>query len=117
MGTSSAIAHFGRYHAIRNCIFLYVKNVPHPLCWKYLPKFLLGLFLMGLNDVRRRRFRAIAGAYLEAARQLPRLLAKRRRVQSTRSVPVSYIDSILIHPLPPTQKNLIRLAGVLPWRG
>jgi GT2 family glycosyltransferase len=117
MGTSSGLDHFNRYQAIRNCIYLYVKNVPGPLCWKYLPKFLLGLFLMGLNDVRRRRFRAIGGAYLEAARQLPRLLAKRRRVQSTRSVPVSYIDSILIHPLPPTQKNLIRLAGVLPWRG
>jgi GT2 family glycosyltransferase len=115
MGTSAGLDHFSRYQAIRNCIYLYVKNVPGPLCWKYLPKFLLGLFLMGLNDVRRRRFRAIAGAYVDALRQLPRLLAKRRQVQDARTVSVQYIDSILIHPLPPTQKNLIRLAGVLRW--
>jgi GT2 family glycosyltransferase len=114
MGTSAAISNFGRYHAIRNCIYLYVKNLPAPLCWKYLPKFLLGLALMAANDVRRRRFRAIAGAYLDAARHLPEILRKRRHVQASRRVDVRYVDSILIHPLPPTQKNLLRMAGVLP---
>jgi len=118
MGTSATLSHFGRYQAIRNCIYLYVKNLPSPLCWKYLPKFLLGLFLMGLNDFRRRRFLAIVGAYFEALGQLPRLLAKRRGIQTNRVVSVEYIDSILIHPLPPTQQRLIRLAGALrlPWR-
>lgn len=113
MGTSSTIEHFGRYQAIRNCIYLYVKNLPHPLCWKYLPKFLTGLALMAANDVRRHRFGAIAGAYLEAVRHLPRTLAKRRRVQATRRVPVSYVDAVLVHPLPPTQRGLIRLRNVL----
>lgn len=116
MGTSATITNFGRYHAIRNCIYLYVKNMPAPLCWKYLPKFLLGLALMAVNDVRRRRFRAIAGAYLEAARNLPALLRKRREVQASRRVDVGYIDSILIHPLPPTQKTLLRMARALPWK-
>jgi GT2 family glycosyltransferase len=113
MGTSSTISNFGRYHAIRNCIYLYVKNLPHPLCWKYLPKFLAGLTLMAANDVRRRRFLAIAAAYIDALRHLPSLLAKRRRVQSTRRVPVSYIDSVLVHRLPPTQRGLIRLRNLL----
>ena len=115
MGTSATMANFGRYQAIRNCIYLYVKNMPAPLCWKYLPKFLLGLVLMAVNDVRRRRFRAIAGAYLEAARNLPGLLQKRREVQASRRVDVGYIDSVLIHPLPPTQKTLLRVARLLPW--
>ena len=115
MGTSSTMAHFGRYQAIRNCIYLYVKNVPHPLCWKYLAKFLAGLTLMAANDVRRRRFTAIAGAYVEALRQMPALLAKRRRIQAARRVPVSYIDSVLIHPLPPTQRGLIRLRNLVRW--
>jgi GT2 family glycosyltransferase len=114
MGTSATIEHFGRYHAIRNCIYLYVKNVPAPLFWRYLPKFLLGLTLMAANDVRRRRFRAIARAYLDAAIHLPRMLRKRRRVQAARRVEVGYIDSILVHPLPPTQKTLLRLAKALP---
>jgi GT2 family glycosyltransferase len=113
MGTSATIANFGRYQAIRNCIYLYVKNMPAPLCWKYLPKFLLGLALMGANDVRRRRFRAIAGAYLEAAVNLPDLLRKRRHVQASRRVQAGYIDSILIHPLPPTQRTLVRMARPL----
>jgi GT2 family glycosyltransferase len=118
MGTSASLPHFGRYQAIRNCIFLYVKNVPHPLVWRYLPKFMLGLTLMALNDVRRRRFRAIAGAYLDAARHLPALVRKRREIQAGRRVEVSYIDSILVHSLPPTQKTLVRLARLrlLPQR-
>jgi GT2 family glycosyltransferase len=119
MGTSAALPHFGRYQAIRNCIFLYVKNLPSPLVWRYLPKFLLGLLLMAVNDVRRRRFRAIAGAYLDAARHLPAMLRKRRAVQASRRVEVDYIDSILIHALPPTQKTLVRMASLrlIPRRG
>jgi GT2 family glycosyltransferase len=112
MGTSARLGHFGRYQAIRNCIFLYVKNLPSPLVWRYLPKFLLGLLLMGLNDVRRRRFRAIAGAYLDAARRLPAMLRKRHEIQAGRRVDVAYIDSILVHQLPPTQKTLVRLAAL-----
>jgi hypothetical protein len=112
MGTSAALPHFGRYQAIRNCIFLYVKNLPTPLVWRYLPKFLLGLTLMAANDVRRRRFRAIVGAYLDAARRLPAMLRKRRKIQAARRVEVAYIDSILVHPLPPTQKTLVRMAGL-----
>jgi hypothetical protein len=72
--------------------------------------------LMGANDVRRRRFRAIAGAYLEAVRNLPALLRKRRQVQASRRVGTEYIDSVLIHPLPPTQKTLVRMARALPWK-
>jgi GT2 family glycosyltransferase len=116
MGTSARLNHFGRYQAIRNCIYLYVKNLPAPLLWRYLPKFLLGLLLMAGNDVRRRRFRAIAGAYVEAAAHLPALLAKRRQVQASRRVTVGYIDSIIVHSLPPTQKTLLRMANVVRWR-
>jgi GT2 family glycosyltransferase len=114
MGTSSTIANFDRYHALRNCIYLYVKNMPAPLHLKYLPKFVLGLLLMAANDVRRRRFHRLLGAYGDALRHLPYLLRERRRVQATRRVPVSYIDSILIHPLPPTQRRLLRIRNALP---
>jgi GT2 family glycosyltransferase len=110
MGTSATLPHFGRYQAIRNCVYLYVKNLPSPLVWRYLPKFLLGLALMAANDVRRRRFRAIARAYMDAGRHLPAMLRKRRQVQTGRRVEVAYIDSILVHTLPPTQKTLVRMA-------
>ncbi len=113
MGTSSTMPHFGRYHAIRNCIYLYVKNMPGRLAVRYLPKLLAGLALMAANDVRRRRFRFVASAYLETVGQLPQLLRKRARVQSSRRVSSQYIDSVLVHPLPPTQKNLLRLRDAL----
>jgi GT2 family glycosyltransferase len=118
MGTSSTITNFDRYHALRNCIYLYVKNMPAPLHVKYLPKYALGLGLMAANDVRRRRFHHMIGAYRDAIRHLPRLLHERQRVQATRRVPVSYIDSILVHPLPPTQRRLLRVrnAFVAPAR-
>jgi hypothetical protein len=67
---------------------------------------------MGINDVRRRRFWAIAGAYRDAALALPALLRKRREVQATRRVEVGYIDSIIVHELPPTQRTLVRIAGL-----
>jgi hypothetical protein len=114
MGTSAMLPHFSRYQAIRNCIYLYSKNVPHPLVWRYLPKFALGLLLMAANDVRRRRFRAIARAYLDAGLHLPAMLRKRRQLQARRRVDVDYIDSILVHSLPPTQKTLLRMTRV--WR-
>jgi hypothetical protein len=40
------------------------------------------------------------------------MLRKRRRVQAARRVEVAYIDAILIHELPPTQKTLVRKAGL-----
>jgi GT2 family glycosyltransferase len=117
MGTSATITNFGRYHAIRNCIYLYTKNMPGWLYWRYMPKYLLGLALMAGNDVRRRRFRSMLGAYLDAARHLPQLARKRKLVQSTRTVSVRYIDSILVHPLPPTQRRLLKaLGGLAPFR-
>lgn len=108
MGTSRRMPHFDRRQMIRNSIYLWVKDMPAPLCWLYLPKLLCGLLLMGLNDLRRRRFRMIAGAYAEALRALPALVRQRRTVQSRRTVPAAYIDSLLIHPLPPMQRELLR---------
>ncbi len=113
MGTSATIANFDRYHALRNCIYLYVKNMPAPLHLKYLPKFGVGLLLMAANDVRRRRFHRMLGAYWDALRHMPYLLRERRRVQATRRVEVGYIDSILVHPLPPTQKRLLRIRNAM----
>jgi GT2 family glycosyltransferase len=113
MGTSGTIANFDRYHALRNCIYLYVKNMPAPLHLKYLPKFALGLALMAANDVRRRRFHRLLGAYRDAVRHLPQLVRERRRVQASRQVSVGYIDSILVHELPPTQKRLLRIRDAL----
>jgi GT2 family glycosyltransferase len=113
MGTSGTIADFDRYHMLRNCIYLYVKNMPAPLHLKYLPKFLLALLLMAANDVRRRRLHRVLGAYREAMGHFPELLRERRRVQASRRVPVDYIDSILVHPLPPTQKRLLRIRDAL----
>jgi GT2 family glycosyltransferase len=119
MGTSATIANFDRYHMLRNSIYLYVKNMPAPLHVRYLPKFLVALALMAANDVRRRRFNCLLGAYWDALRHLPYLLRQRRRIQATRRVPVSYINAILVHPLPPTQKRLLRMRNALaaPSRG
>ena len=109
-GHELGIAHFGRYQAIRNCVYLYVKNMPAPLCWRYLPKFVLGLALMAANDVRRRRLRAIAVRIWRRCATCHGCSAERRRIQSRRRVSVAYIDSILVHPLPPTQRNLVEAA-------
>lgn len=106
-GTSSKLGTFGRYHTSKNFHYVYLKNMPGRLFWKYLPKAAVASLLMIVHDIKRLQFHRIAGAYLEAARRFPANLKKRRRIQKTRRVSLAYINSILYHPLPPTQKTLL----------
>jgi GT2 family glycosyltransferase len=113
MGTSSRLPGFDRRQMLRNSVLLWVKDMPAPLWWRYAPKLLCGLTLMALNDLRRGRPRIPLEALLGSIRLLPEMLDKRREVQRARTVPVAYIDSLLIHPLPPIQRRLLR--GQLRW--
>jgi GT2 family glycosyltransferase len=95
---------FARYHSVKNIIFLYTKNMPGWLYWKYLPLFWASLVLLLVNDAGR----GLLGSYFKglgsALRQMPGVLADRRRIQRGRKVSIGYVDSILYHKLPPIQK-------------
>jgi GT2 family glycosyltransferase len=77
---------FTLYHSYRNLLWTYLKNMPSPLVWLYLPHCVLmnGLILGGY--LLRGRGRVIASAYRDALRQLPRVIRERRAIQSRRVV-------------------------------
>lgn len=90
---------FARYHAHRNLVWAYVKNMPGALFWLYLPYHLLlnaaslALFtLQGRWVVWRAKRDAVLG--------LPRCLRKRRAVQAGRRVPASAVRAMLRGGLP-----------------
>lgn len=82
--TTGLISAFTIYHSMRNQLWTYVKNMPGPLLWLYLPQHLLvtGLSVMAYSSHGLGRA-ALAGK-LDGVRGLPRVLAERRRIQAAR---------------------------------
>jgi GT2 family glycosyltransferase len=108
-GTSSKHAGFSRYHTVKNFVFLYTKNMPGLLYWKYLPKYWLMAGLMFGSDLNRGLLKENLKGNLKAISQLPWVLTDRFKIQHSRKVTGTYIDSILYHQLPPTQRSFAAL--------
>lgn len=108
-GTSGKHPGFGRYHTVKNFHYTYTKNMPTKLYWKYLPKYWLMTGLMFGSDLRRGLVKENLRANAEAMRQLPSVLRDRRKIQRLRKVSAAYIDSLLYHRLPPTQRSFAGL--------
>jgi GT2 family glycosyltransferase len=99
--TSSRIPHFTRYHAHKNAIYVYHKNMPAKLWWKYLPWFLAGMAMMAANSLWRRQFIPLLKAYGVVLIKTPAIIRKRWRIQRQRKVAIHYIDSVLYNDIPP----------------
>jgi GT2 family glycosyltransferase len=92
---SSAVRHVGAaiagresdfavYHAHRNLVWTYVKNMPGPLVWLYLPHHLAVNVLALVWFSLRGHPGAIARAKRDALRSLPDYVRARRSVQAAR---------------------------------
>ncbi len=114
-GTSGKHRGFSRYHSVKNFTYLYTKDMPASLYWRYLPKFWLMTLLMFGSDLRRGLIMENIHGHLTALVHLPGILIDRNRIQRTRTVSPAYIDEMLYHKLPPTQRSFAnlrkRLAG------
>ena len=77
---------FSIYHGHRNLVWAYVKNMPGPLFWLYLP---LHVALNAASIVwylLKGRWRVILKAKWDAIKGLPGMWKKRRAIQARRSV-------------------------------
>jgi GT2 family glycosyltransferase len=82
--TTGRTSDFTVFHAQRNMVWTYAKNMPTPLVWLYLPEHLLvNLAALAAYSLRGQA-RVVWRAKLEAVRSLPRVLAERRRLQAQR---------------------------------
>jgi GT2 family glycosyltransferase len=82
--TTGRHSDFSIYHGHRNLVWTYLKDMPAPLLLFYLPQHLLlnafSLFWFGAHG----RAHAILKAKRDALKGLPRVLRKRRRIQTGR---------------------------------
>jgi GT2 family glycosyltransferase len=98
--TSSKMGNFTAYHTLKNYFFLYFKNMPGRLFWKYLPRFCFGFCYVTLAKLRKLRFGVVLKAYLVILLSIPLLIVRRRRIQKSKRASVDYIDSILLKSFP-----------------
>lgn len=78
---------FATYHGHRNMVTTFLKDMPWPLLWYYLPQHVLvnlaAIFWLG---ARRGQARLVARAKWDALRSLGDTLRKRRAVQGAKKV-------------------------------
>jgi GT2 family glycosyltransferase len=75
---------FTVFHAQRNMVWAYAKNMPSPLVWLYLPEHLFVNLVALAAYPLRGQGRVAWRAKREAIRTLPRMLAERRQLQAQR---------------------------------
>jgi GT2 family glycosyltransferase len=84
--TTGRESDFTIYHSCRNLAWAYVKNMPGPLFWLYLPQH---LFVNILNVVwfsTTGQARIVLASKRDALRGLPRVLRERRAIQGRRRI-------------------------------
>lgn len=77
---------FTVYHGHRNLVWVFVKNMPGPLFWLYLPQHLLFNLVSILWYTLRGQGRVILRAKWDAIRGLPRVWRQRKAIQAKRKV-------------------------------
>lgn len=90
VGSASTGRHsdFSVYHAHRNLVWVYFKNMPWPLFWIYLPQHVLLNLVSLVWFSLHGQSRVILRAKWHALRGLPRILRGRRRVQAGKRVDI-----------------------------
>ena len=101
--TSSKLGTFVRYHAIKNIVMLYLKNMPGWLFWKYLPLFSLWLLRLAVSSMLKGNGWVFARSMSQIIVNFPGLLRDRRIIQRKRRVSPREIDRQLSHCLPPKE--------------
>ncbi len=86
VGSASTSRHsdFQIYHGHRNLVWTFVKNMPWPLFWLYLPQHLIMNLVTAIVFSLKGRGKIIFKAKLDAIRRLPVALRQRRTIQKTR---------------------------------
>lgn len=84
--TTGKNSDFAVYYGHRNLVWTYVKNMPGPLFWMYLPHHIILNIVAVIGYVFRGRWRIILKAKWDAIKGLPRMWKKRKEIQARRVV-------------------------------
>ena len=73
---------FAFYHSHRNLIWTYVKNMPSSMFWLYLPAHIMANVIYTVYYTLRGRGKVLWRAKIDAVRDLPKFIRKRRQLQA-----------------------------------
>lgn len=85
-GVTGYRSDFSTYHGHRNIVWVFLKNMPTGLLWRYLPGFVLINLVALYMGLRRRQFRVIARAKYDALRGVAACWRKRWSIQARRRI-------------------------------
>jgi GT2 family glycosyltransferase len=90
---------FTVYHGHRNRVWTFVKNMPSPLFWRYVPQHILANLLSAAWHLVRGRCGAVLRGQWDALRGLPASWQTRKAIQADRRVGAAEIGAVMAHGL------------------
>lgn len=105
--SSKTVPGLAVYNTFKNLPMLMWRNVPVPLLFAVLPRFVLSYSLILVNAVvvHKKPGPALKGFGMSIV-YFPHAIWSRRHIQKYRRVSSAYISSIILHDLPPDQTGL-----------
>jgi len=77
---------FSVYYGYRNMIWTFVKNMPTPLIWIFLPLHIAAILFFAIYLTLRGQGKAIWRAIFDAIRGLPKMIEKRKTIQKSKKI-------------------------------
>jgi len=103
---------FTVYQTFKNLPTLFWKNVPSDLLIQYGVRFTIAYSLMLIKAVVSGKFWPAVKGVTWSFILIPHTFSERYRIQKNRKVTSGYINSIIVHDLPPDQTGLRKLRKV-----
>ncbi|HYE37796.1 MAG TPA: glycosyltransferase family 2 protein [Methylocaldum sp.] len=108
VGSASTGRHsnFSVYHGHRNIVWTYIKNMPYPLFWVYLPQHLILNVISIFSFAFFGQGRVILNAKIDAVKGIPSMLKKRKAIQAKRKAQSADIRRMMVKGFPAPIKSL-----------
>lgn len=104
--TSSKLGSFNHFHSNKNFYFLYIKNMPTKLFFKYLPSFLYQALRSAVSSLVHLHIVSYCKAIFSVLISLPSVLKDRYTIQKNKKVSDEEIDKLLHHSKPPISPHI-----------
>ncbi len=112
--TSEKVPNFGTYQALKNQPFLLIKNIPSPLFWKILPRFLVSYGAFSLRTLLRGKILTLLKGWVMVIVFLPKKLRERRNIMKNATDDgLARLDRSIIRDLPPNTRALKKLQKLI----
>ena len=100
---------FSVYYGYRNMIWTFVKNMPNPLIWIFLPFHISAILFFVIYLTLRGQGKVISRAIFDAIHGLPKMIEKRKHIQKNRKIKaIELIKVMSTGLLEPFQEFLLR---------